>query len=169
MGGCRHESAGSIAQFGAAGRDMNTAVDLSRRDLRFVLPLLAAGAGSGETPEKPAGLTSTVYHPDQSSELAGKPRKGGRIFYGVDHSGFQLEMHETVLGPGVESHPPHQHVHEEVMVVLEGTLQTYVDGRTDVAPTGSVVYMGSNQMHKVSNVGQVPVRYYVLELRGRAS
>ena len=112
---------------------------------------------------------TNIYHPDQSSELAGKPKKGGRIFFGTDHSGFQLEMHETVLGPAVESHPPHKHVHEEIMVVLEGTLETFVEGKTANAETGAVIYFGSNQLHKVRNAGQIGSRYYGLELRGQAS
>jgi quercetin dioxygenase-like cupin family protein len=139
-------------------------MDVSRRELAFLFPALAMAAGQ----EQPPGhLGSHVYHPDQSLDLAGKEKKGGRIFYGIDHSGFALEMHQTELAPGVESHPPHKHVHEEIMVVLDGKLQTNVEGKTEIAERGSVVYFGSNQMHNVRNAGQVPVRYYVLELRGR--
>ena len=137
---------------------------VSRRELALLLPALASGQ---EQP--PRRLDSRIYQPDQSTDLAGKEKKGSRIFFGTDHSGFVLEMHQTELGPGIESHPPHQHVHEEIMVVLEGRLQTWVEGKTQVAERGDVVYFGSNQRHGVRNAGQVPVRYYVLELRGRAA
>ena len=141
-------------------------MDLSRRELALLFPALADAAGQGQ----PGGnLDSNVYHPDQRMDLAGKEKKGGRIFYGTDHSGFGLEMHQTELAPGVESHPPHKHVHEEIMVVLEGQLQTWVEGKTQLAERGAVVYFGSNQAHNVRNGGQVPVRYYVLELRGHAA
>jgi quercetin dioxygenase-like cupin family protein len=52
------------------------------------------------------------------------------------------------------------------VIVVEGTAETFVEGKTEVAETGSVIYFGSNQMHSVRNVGTTPCRYYVLELRG---
>ncbi|MFL6446223.1 MAG: cupin domain-containing protein [Bryobacteraceae bacterium] len=141
-------------------------MDLSRRELHFLLPLLA---GQARAEEHPVSLNSKIYHPDQSTDLHGQPKKGGRIFFGTDHSGFALEMHQTVLGPGVESHPPHKHVHEEIMIVLDGSLETYVEGKTETAEKGAIIYYGSNQLHQVRNAGQVPARYYVLELRGHSA
>ncbi len=141
-------------------------MDLSRRELALFFSVLAAAAGQEQPPER---LGSHVYEPDQSMNLAGKEKKSSRVFFGTDHSGFALEMHQTELGPGVESHPPHKHVHEEIMVVLEGQLQTWVEGKTQLAERGAIVYFGSNQKHNVRNAGQVPVRYYVLELRGQAA
>jgi len=141
-------------------------MDLSRRELHFLLPLLAA---QGQAQDHPVSLDSKIYHPDQSTDLHGQAKKGGRIFFGIDHSSFALEMHQTVLGPGVESHPPHKHVHEEIMVVLEGTLETHVEGKTETAEKGAIIYYGSNQLHQVRNTGQVPARYYVLELRGHSA
>jgi quercetin dioxygenase-like cupin family protein len=140
-------------------------MDVSRRELSFLAPLLAVAAG-GQERQKPVSLDTHVYHPDQSTDLNGKDKKGGRIFFGTDHSGYQLEMHETVLGPGVYSHPPHKHVHEEIITMLEGTVEINVEGKTQVADKGSIIYYGSNQMHNLRNVGQGPARYYVLELRG---
>jgi len=141
-------------------------MDLSRRELALLFPALV-GAAAQDQP--PGHLDSHVYLPDQNMDLAGKEKKGNRIFFGTDHSGFALEMHQTELGPGVESHAPHKHVHEEMMVVLDGQLQTWVEGKTQLAERGAIVYFGSNQMHNVRNTGSVPVRYYVLELRGHAA
>ena len=145
---------------------LNIAMDLSRRQLNFLLPLFVGKANPQQQPTK---LETKVYHPNQSTNLAGQSKKGSRIFFGEDHSGFQLEMHETVLGPGVEAHPAHQHVHEEIIIVLEGSIETYVEGKTELAESGAVVYFGSNQMHKSRNPGQTPNRYYVLELRGHGA
>lgn len=138
-------------------------MDLSRRELHLLLPLLAA---QSQAEDRPVSLESKIYHPDQSTDLHGQRKKGGRIFFGTDHSGYALEMHETVLGPGVESHPAHKHVHDEIMIVLDGTLETYIEGKTATAEKGAVIYYASNQMHRARNAGQVPARYYVLELRG---
>lgn len=141
-------------------------MELSRRELNFLLPLLA---GQSQRDEHPVRLDSRVYLPDQSTDLHGEPKKGGRIFFGTDHSGFGLEMHQTLLGPGVASHPPHKHVHDELMIVLDGTLETYVEGKTEIAEKGAIILYASNQMHRVRNPGNVPARYYVIELRGQSA
>jgi quercetin dioxygenase-like cupin family protein len=145
-------------------RDNLARMEVSRRQLTFLLPVLAV---AGQQQQQPVALQSHIYHPDQSTELDGKQKKGSRIFFGKDHSGFALEMHETVLGPGIESHPPHKHVHEEIMVILEGKLETNVEGKKEIADRGDIVYFGSNELHNVRNGGETTVRYYVLELRGR--
>ncbi len=51
--------------------------------------------------------------------------------------------------------------------MVEGTAEAWIEGKTDVAETGSVIYFASNQMHSVRNVGATPCRYYVIELRGK--
>ena len=112
-------------------------------------------------------LDSKIYRPDQSTDLHGKPKKGGRIFFGTEHSGFALEMHQTVLPPGVASHEPHKHVHDELMIVLDGALETYIEGKTEIAEKGAIIYYASNQMHRARNIGSVPARYYVIEFRGQ--
>jgi len=78
-------------------------------------------------------------------------------------------MHETILGPGEISHPPHKHVHEEIIVIVEGTIEASVEGRLDRAGAGSVSYFATNEMHNFRNVGTTPCRYYVLELRADAA
>jgi quercetin dioxygenase-like cupin family protein len=53
--------------------------------------------------------------------------------------------------------------------VLDGTLETYVEGKTEIAEKGAIIFYASNQMHRARNPGTVPARYYVLELRGHTS
>jgi len=108
-----------------------------------------------------------VYHHTQIPYEGNQQKKGRRFFYGVEHSGFNLEMHETILGAGTETHSPHQHSHEEIVIVVEGTVEAYLGGRTEIAEAGSVIYFGPDQMHSARNVGKTPCRYYVIELRGR--
>jgi len=138
---------------------------LSRRDLGFLLPALAGAAAVTQETQLQT-LPSKVYRNDQIPYGGNEQKKSRKFFNGLTHAGFNLEMHETILGPGVQSHPPHKHVHEEIMTVLEGTVEAYVEGKTEAAPAGSVIYFASNQMHKVRNGGTTPCRYYVVELRG---
>ena len=132
---------------------------LSRRDLGLLLPALAAA-------QQKEPLPSHVFHNADISYTGDATKKGREFFHGATHSGFSLEMHETVLGPGVQTHAPHKHVHEEIIVVVEGTAEIWIEGKTERAEPGSVIYYGSNQMHSLRNAGLVPCRYYVVELRG---
>jgi quercetin dioxygenase-like cupin family protein len=139
-------------------------MNFSRRELTALLPALAAAA-SAQTP--PAGLLpSKIYHNNQIPYEGDENKKGRRFFYGANRSGFNLEMHETILGPGMETHAPHKHVHEEIVIVIEGTVEAYLEGKTEKAEAGSVIYFASNQMHSARNAGGTPCRYYVIELRG---
>jgi quercetin dioxygenase-like cupin family protein len=140
-------------------------MELSRRDLGFLLPLLAAANG-GAQERQPGTLGSKVYHHGQIAYEGDQKKKGRRFFYGKAHGGFKLEMHETALGEGTQTHAPHKHEHEEIVILVEGTVETYMDGKTEIAEAGSVIYLGSNQMHSVRNTGTGPCRYYVIELRG---
>jgi quercetin dioxygenase-like cupin family protein len=146
---------------------------MSRRELGVLLPALAAGAAVGpvaaQTPQtRPARtkLDTKNYHHAQVPYVGNDQKKGRRFFMGETHGGFNLETHETILGVGIETHAPHRHLHEEIIVVVEGTVETYNEGRTETVEAGSVIFYGSNQMHSARNAGNVPARYYVIELRG---
>jgi len=140
-------------------------VEISRRDLGFLLPVLAAATGGAQ--ERQSGtLGAKVYHHGQIAYEGDQKKKGRRFFYGKTHGGFKLEMHETALGEGTQTHAPHKHEHEEIVILVEGTVETYMGGKTEIAEAGSVIYLGSNQMHSVRNTGTAPCRYYVIELRG---
>ncbi len=138
---------------------------ISRRSLNLLLPALAAySAPLQETSGKL--LPSKVYHHDQIPYAGNQQKKGRRFFFGANHSGFNLEMHETILGAGTATHEPHKHEHEEIVIVVEGTVEVYLEGKTENAEAGSVIYFASNQMHSARNAGGTPCRYYVVELRG---
>jgi uncharacterized cupin superfamily protein len=137
---------------------------LSRRDLSLFLPALAARAFAQQTPVDT--MTSKTYPSDKIPYTGDENKKGRRFFLAATHTGFQVESHETILGPGLETHPPHQHVHEEIMIVVEGTVEANMDGVKQIVPAGSVVVFGSNQMHNARNAGTTPSRYYIVELRG---
>ena len=52
----------------------------------------------------------------------------------------QLEMHITTLDPGKESHPPHRHVNEELIVLREGHCETLSNGKWIEVGPGAVVF-----------------------------
>ena len=71
-------------------------------------------------------------------------------------------MHATTLNPGFASHPPHQHVNEEVIIVDQGTLDVFGNGVWKQVGPGSVIFNASNSLHGVRNPGTDPVTYHVI-------
>lgn len=74
----------------------------------------------------------------------------------------RFQSHITTLNPGKASHPPHQHSLEEMILVKEGTLDVTINGETQRAGPGSVLFYASNDFHHVTNVGDAPATYIVL-------
>jgi XRE family transcriptional regulator, regulator of sulfur utilization len=74
----------------------------------------------------------------------------------------QLEMHVTTLNPGMESHAPHRHVNEELIIIREGDCETLSSGNWVKCGPGSVVFNASNSLHGFRNVGTTPAVYHVI-------
>ncbi len=83
---------------------------------------------------------------------------------GLTHSGFRIDLHETELAPGEAPHPPHQHIHEEMVLVREGELEVTIAGRATRIGPGSVAFVASNDLHGWRNAGAAPARYFVFAL-----
>lgn len=130
----------------------------SRRDLGLLLPAFAAGQARGQKsvlPSQAFPYEKLPVHAEGSNEL--RP-----VMDGDTHSGVRIEVHETELPPGGAPHPPHHHVHEEMILVREGIMRVTIAGSsTDLGP-GSVAYVASNEEHGWSNVGAGRARYFVL-------
>ncbi len=74
----------------------------------------------------------------------------------------QLEMHVTTLNPGMEPHPPHRHVNEELIIIREGDCETLSNGTWRKVGPGSVVFNASNSLHGFRNIGTTPATYHVI-------
>jgi mannose-6-phosphate isomerase-like protein (cupin superfamily) len=144
---------------------MKAPIDLqpfTRRDLGFLVPLLAAVPAVAQG----AVLPSKCYAFD---ELAAKTNASNHmeirdVFRGTTKTGCPLAMHISTLPPGAMPHPPHHHVHEEMMLIQKGTLQATIEGHSASLGPGSVVYINSNEEHGLKNVGDVPAQYFVVEI-----
>ena len=80
------------------------------------------------------------------------------------HAGLPIELHMTELAPGEAPHPPHHHVHEEMVILHQGTLEVTIMGHSVKLEPGSVAYVASGEEHGWRNVGTTPAQYYVLAL-----
>jgi quercetin dioxygenase-like cupin family protein len=61
-------------------------------------------------------------------------------------------------------HPPHHHLHEEMFLVREGTIEVTISGQSSRLAPGSVAFVGSNDEHGIHNAGPTPAEYFVVAL-----
>lgn len=130
----------------------------SRRRFALLAPALAVAQ------EKAQALPSKAYvYEDLAVKQNGQNRQRA-VLNGVNHSGIPVELHLTELGPGQAPHPPHRHVHEEMVMLQSGVLDVMIEGKTTRLTPGSVAYVASNEFHGWRNPGEGRTQYYVLEL-----
>jgi mannose-6-phosphate isomerase-like protein (cupin superfamily) len=132
----------------------------SRRDLSLLLPVLAASRVSAQ----PAPLPTKAYAYNELPVKTNGVNKSRAVLKGTTHSGFPIELHMTELGPHAAPHPPHKHVHEELVMIRTGTLEVTMQGRTATYGPGSVIYLASNDEHGWKNAGEEPAEYFVIAL-----
>jgi quercetin dioxygenase-like cupin family protein len=135
-------------------------VSYSRRDLSLFLPALLAAADAAA--QDPALPSKTYRFGDLP--VKGEGPKSRAILDGKTHTGFPLEMHATELAAGQAPHPAHHHVHEEMFLVREGTVEVFINGKTTQLGPGGVAYIYSNEEHGIKNAGKTTAHYFVIAL-----
>jgi quercetin dioxygenase-like cupin family protein len=135
-------------------------VNPSRRDLGLILPALAATASAQENKTLPS---KAFKYEDLPVKINGQ-NKSRAVLKGETHSGFPIELHMTELGAGQAPHPPHKHVHEELLMLQQGTLDITIQGQASQVTAGSIVYLASNDEHGWRNPGPGTAQYFVIAL-----
>ena len=73
-------------------------------------------------------------------------------------TGGDAYIFEAITPPGV-SVPPHVHQHEdEIIRVIDGEYEIFLDGKTHIASEGSVINFPRFIAHGFSNIGEKPSR-----------
>jgi uncharacterized cupin superfamily protein len=132
----------------------------SRREFPFLLPALAAA----QTAAPNAKLPSKAYRYEDLAARKGTASVSRQYFKGETHSGYPLDLHESELPAGAAPHPPHHHLHEELVFLRDGELEVNIMGALTKVGPGSVVYFASNEEHGFRNVGTTTARYFVLAI-----
>ena len=137
---------------------------LTRRDCKVALvTAVVTLSGAGMMRAQPQVMGSRIF--DWDSLKVEKTKVGERrdVVRLPTATLDELEMHITTLNAGQESHPPHQHPAEELIIIKEGTLESFVNGEYRKVGPGSVVFQASNQLHGIRNIGTGPATYHVIQ------
>lgn len=137
---------------------------------RLLVPVCAIGAlwcsslhaqapATGQPP-----LRSAVFPVDSVRVRQGAAANQRSIVDTLTANLSKLEMHETTLAPGQTPHAAHRHGHEELMIVRNGTIEVLQGTVTRLARPGDVVFMASNELHGLKNVGSTSATYLVIRI-----
>jgi len=77
----------------------------------------------------------------------------------------QFEMHTTALNADSVSHAPHTHVQEEIVLILRGNVEMYIDGKLYKGAAGDLYFLSANVPHALKNVGKEQCEYFAFQWR----
>jgi len=105
-------------------------MSITRREMCL---LLAAGSfpatvGLEALATDDNSLPSATYSFEKLPVNTSKNAQFRPILKGKLATGESLEAHETTLPPGGMPHPPHHHVHSEMWLIREGTVELTING-----------------------------------------
>ncbi len=77
----------------------------------------------------------------------------------------KFEMHTTALNAGLDSHAPHTHKEEEIILILKGNVTMHIGDNFYPAGPGDVVFLSSGVPHALMNTGKEQCEYFAFQWR----
>ena len=74
-----------------------------------------------------------------------------------------FEMHITNLNEQTQSHPPHTHDVEEIILMIKGDIEMHIDGKTPPATQGDLIFLDSQIPHAPTNIGKGQCMYFAFQ------
>jgi mannose-6-phosphate isomerase-like protein (cupin superfamily) len=87
-----------------------------------------------------------------------------KIMKGRLATGENIYVHHTTLSPNGYPHTPHHHLHSEMWLIREGTVELTINGIGHRVGPGGLGFVHSNEEHGIKNVGAGPATYYVVAI-----
>jgi quercetin dioxygenase-like cupin family protein len=109
-------------------------------------------------------LRSTVFDWDKLAVKATKTGERREIVDSPTVTCAKFECHVTTLNPGEIPHAAHHHPDEELVIVKEGLMEVTINGVTQRAGPGSIIFYASNDEHGMKNAGTTTATYHVVRL-----
>lgn len=75
----------------------------------------------------------------------------------------RFEMHVTTLNADINSHEPHTHGAEEIVLMINGDANLQIGESFYDATEGDLIFLGSNVPHALTNTGTESCMYYAFQ------
>ncbi len=151
--------------------------EMNRREMCAALATFAALAAtsmdaqvgtsqSGAAAASGADLSGSKVYRFSEMKVTQNANGGWRrdVMHGTLPTGEYVASHLSMLPAGQMPHPPHQHRDSEFVMIREGKLEFYNEGKTEPVGPGDVIYTASMKLHGMKNVGTTPALYFVVEI-----
>lgn len=129
--------------------------------LRLAVPLAAALAVTASAQDPTLGSQAYLWE-DILARATGSSGFSRAVVRQPTATLDELEMHVTWLPAGKTTHPPHTHANEELIIIREGTVDAFQNGKTTRVGPGAILFQASNQPHNLVNVGDTTAVYHVI-------
>jgi mannose-6-phosphate isomerase-like protein (cupin superfamily)/quercetin dioxygenase-like cupin family protein len=127
----------------------------------------APPAANGTQPSLSSRIHALALPLERDLERGFKPHP---LFRGPTPNLRLMSCHVSVLDPGKEPHPPHQHVEEEILIVLDGDADlVFADATAPGVTTphrasaGMFAYYPAGFLHTIRNPSSAPVTYLMFK------
>src|ERR1700693_6078014 len=139
-------------------------MSITRRDMCLLLPaaLFPAIVRPDSVTAQEGSMPSAMYPFEKLPLHTSNNAQIRDVLKGKLATGESLEVHETTLPPGGATHPAHHHVHSEMWLIREGTVEITVNGTSSRLGPGSLGFVHSNEEHGIKNAGSTPATYFVV-------
>src|SRR5258705_9475705 len=140
---------------------------ITRRDMCLLLPavLFPAVMRPEDVAAQEGSMPSAMYPFEKLPIRTPNNAQIRDVLKGKLATGESLEVHETTLLPGGAPHPPHHHMHSEMWLIREGTVELTINGTIYRLGAGSGGFVHSDDEHGIKNVGESPATYFVGAIR----
>lgn len=128
--------------------------------------LYEMGSRSVAAPDPERGKNAGPSFVMNWNDMVFKPTDKGGVRQLFDRKTTMMgrfDIHVTQLNEGFNSHPPHTHKLEEIILMLDGNAEMTVGTDHQKANAGDVVWMGSMVSHNLTNVGKTPCLYFAIQ------
>ncbi|MGH9744139.1 MAG: cupin domain-containing protein [Candidatus Acidiferrum sp.] len=139
---------------------------VTRRELCSMIPmaLLPALLPAEVSAVEDKAMPSAMYPFEKLPVHTSKDAVSRHVLKCKLATGEAVEVHETTLPPRGAPHPPHHHIHSEMWLIREGTVDITVNGTSYQLGPGGVGFVRSNDVHGIRNTGETTANYFVVAI-----
>jgi quercetin dioxygenase-like cupin family protein len=143
-------------------------MSMDRREFAALLPALFAAhsAATAQTAKSPlATVESGAYKPGPP-RTGSLPKRASRAYTrGILRAGnIQIEVHETTQEAGAPHEPEETHLHSELWLVREGTIELTINSVPRRLEAGDIGICAAGDKHYLQNAGNTPATYFVVAI-----